>query len=223
MILCEKPSAAQRVAKALDEAGDPRKKEFRRVPHYEANRDGKRLVIVPALGHPYTVAPEVADRNVFPVFGFKWIPKYEAERNAKETRIWIEVISRLSEEAEEYVLATDYDIEGATLGYTILKYACGNKDREAKRMKFSTLTTEELRKSYSELSDHIEFPTIEAGVCRHFLDAMYGINLSRAMTVAAKTWSGKYATLSTGRVQGPTLKFLVNREKKINSFVPTPY
>ena len=223
LIICEKPSAAERVAKALDEGGEPKKKVLERVPHYEANRDGKRLVIVPALGHLYTVAPEVADRNVFPVFDFKWVPRYRAERTAEETRIWIEVISRLSDEAEEYVLATDYDIEGATLGYTILKYACGNKDREAKRMKFSTLTTEELKKSYSELSDYIEFPTVWAGVCRHFLDALYGINLSRAMTVAAKRWSGKYATLSTGRVQGPTLKFLVNREKKINSFVPTPY
>ena len=223
LILCEKPSAAERVAKALDEGGKPKKKVLERVPHYEAKRDGKRLVIVPALGHLYTVAPEVVDRNVFPVFDFKWVPRYRAERKAEETRTWIEVISRLSDEAEEYVLATDYDIEGATLGYTILKYACGNKDKEAKRMKFSTLTTEELKKSYGELSDHIEFPTVWAGVCRHFLDALYGINLSRAMTVAAKRWSGKYATLSTGRVQGPTLKFLVNREKKINSFVPTPY
>jgi len=90
-------------------------------------------------------------------------------------------------------------------------------------MKFSTLTTDELKKSYAELIEHIEFPTIEARICRPFLDAMYGINLSRAMTVAAKQWSGKYLTLSTGRVQGPTLKFLVDREKKINTFVPTPF
>jgi len=120
-------------------------------------------------------------------------------------------------------LATDYDVEGATLGYTILKYACGDKEKQAKRMKFSTLTAKELRESYNNLLEHIEFPIVEAGECRHFLDAIYGINLSRAMTVAAKRWSGKYATLSTGRVQGPTLKFLVEREKIINSFVPTPF
>ncbi|OYT49471.1 DNA topoisomerase I [Candidatus Bathyarchaeota archaeon ex4484_231] len=120
-------------------------------------------------------------------------------------------------------MATDYDVEGATLGYTILKYACGDKEKQAKRMKFSTLTAKELRESYNNLLEHIEFPIVEAGECRHFLDAIYGINLSRAMTVAAKRWSGKYATLSTGRVQGPTLKFLVEREKIINSFVPTPF
>jgi DNA topoisomerase-1 len=223
LLLCEKPSVAQHIASALDENGKPQRRLISRVPYYVAQRDSRRLVIVPALGHLYTVAPKIADRNVYPVFEFEWVPRYEAERNAGETRAWIEVISKLSQEAEEFVLATDYDIEGATLGYTILKYACGGKDQNAKRMKFSTLTTNELRKSYAEIISRIEFPTIEAGVCRHFLDALYGINLSRAMTVAAKKWSGRYATLSTGRVQGPTLKFLVDREKRINSFVPTPF
>ncbi len=223
LVLCEKPSAAQRLAGALDEKGNPQTKKLEGIPHYEAIRDGKKLIIVAALGHLYTVAPTVKDRGVFPIFEFRWVPRYMAERNAKETETWIEVISKLSEQAQEYILATDYDVEGATLGYTILKYACGDKDKEAKRMKFSTLTTEELRQSYNKLSENIEFTTIEAGECRHFLDAMYGINLSRAMTVAAKRWSGRYALLSTGRVQGPTLKFLVNRERRINSFVPTPY
>jgi DNA topoisomerase-1 len=41
--------------------------------------------------------------------------------------------------------------------------------------------------------------------------------------LAAKNWSGKYRTLSTGRVQGTLLKFLVSREKSNRSFVPTPY
>jgi DNA topoisomerase-1 len=223
LILCEKPSTVERVAKALDEESKPQKKVLNRVPYYEANTDGRRLIVVPALGHLYTVAPKITDRDVFPVFDFEWVPKYEAERNAQETRTWIKVISKLSKEAEEFVLATDYDVEGATLGYTILKYACGDKEKTAKRMKFSTLTIEELKESFNNLSEHIEFSTVEAGMCRHFLDAMYGINLSRAMTIAAKSWSGKYALLSTGRVQGPTLKFLVDREKKINSFAPTPY
>ena len=222
-VLCEKPSTAERIAKALDENGKPQKKETDRVPYYETFRVGKRLIVVAALGHLYTVAPKVTDRNIYPVFEFDWVPRYTAERDSRDTKKWVEVITNLSKGVQEYILATDYDIEGATLGYTILKYACGEKDKEAKRMKFSTLTAEELRKSYDELFEHIEFSMIEAGVCRHFLDAMYGINLSRAMTVAAKQYSGKYLTLSTGRVQGPTLKFLVDREKKINTFVPVPF
>jgi len=41
--------------------------------------------------------------------------------------------------------------------------------------------------------------------------------------LAARRWSGRYSTLSTGRVQGPALQFLATREKAIRSFVPTPY
>lgn len=223
LLLCEKPSAARRIARALDDRGRPAERRIGRVPYYEAERGEKRLIVVPALGHLYTVAPKVRDRNVYPVFDFEWVPRHLAERDAKEIGKWIEAISRLSKEADEFILATDYDIEGATLGYTILKYACGGKEKEAKRMKFSTLTTSELRESYADLLDSIEFPMIEAGICRHLLDAIYGINLSRAMTVAAKRWSGRYATLSTGRVQGPTLKFLTERERQINCFVPVPF
>ncbi|MGE5533179.1 MAG: DNA topoisomerase I, partial [Bacillota bacterium] len=81
----------------------------------------------------------------------------------------------------------------------------------------------ELQKSYSQLLPTLDFSLIEAGLTRHEVDWLYGINLSRALTQAAKKCSGMYATLSTGRVQGPTLKFLEGREKTINSFVPTPY
>jgi len=70
---------------------------------------------------------------------------------------------------------------------------------------------------------HLDFALIEAGRTRHEVDWLYGINLSRALTIAARDWSGKYTTLSTGRVQGPTLRFLVAREKTIRCFVPTPY
>jgi len=73
------------------------------------------------------------------------------------------------------------------------------------------------------LLPHLDFALIEAGRTRHEVDWLYGVNLSRALTIAARDWSGKYATLSTGRVQGPTLKFLATRERTIRSFVPTPY
>ena len=223
LVLCEKPDAAMRIANALDDSGRAAARKIDGVPYNEAKRGNKELLVVSALGHLYTVAPKTRDRDVYPVFDFQWQPKHLVERGSEQRRAWIEVISRLSKEAGDFILATDYDIEGATLGYTILKYACGGKENEAKRMKFSTLTAKELIESYEKLLPHIEFPIVKAGLCRHSVDAMYGINLSRAMTVAAKRWSGKYATLSTGRVQGPTLSFLVTREKDINSFVPTPF
>jgi len=222
LIITEKPDAAQRIAAALDLHGKAKKMEDNGVPYYVAERD-KPIIVVPAIGHLYTVAEERSGRNYYPVFSFKWVPRYMAERGAKQIRVWLETISKLAKNADTYIDACDYDIEGSIIGYCILKYACGDKETTAKRMKYSTLTKEELEKAYEELMPKLDFALIEAGKTRHEVDWLYGVNLTRALTIAAKDWSGKYATLSTGRVQGPTLRFLVAREKAIRSFVPTPY
>ena len=222
LIITEKPDAAQRIASALDTKEKAKKMEDNGVPYYVAKRD-KEIVVVPALGHLYTVAEERKGRNYYPVFNFKWVPRYAAERGAKQIRVWLETISKLANDADMFIDACDYDIEGSIIGYCILRYACDNKEGTSKRMKYSTLTKEELEKSYTELLPHLDFALIEAGRTRHEVDWLYGVNLSRALTIAARDWSGKYATLSTGRVQGPTLKFLVAREKSIRIYVPTPY
>jgi len=222
LIVTEKPDAAQRIAQALDHTGKPEKVEKNGVPYFLAHRD-RKLVVVPALGHLYTVVHERGGRNYYPVFSFRWAPRHLAERGVKQIRVWIEMISRLASDAEEFLDACDYDLEGSLIGYCILKYACENKEGVAKRMKFSTLTKSELEKAYDEPLPQLNFALIEAGKTRHEVDWLYGVNLSRALTLAANRWSGRYTTLSTGRVQGPTLKFLVGRERAIQCFVPTPY
>jgi DNA topoisomerase I len=221
LVITEKPDAANRIATALDADGKPKKMLSNGVPYYQAYRDGD-IVVLPALGHLYTIISKQKGRS-YPVFDYQWVPRYLAERKASRIRVWLKVISQLAMDAEGFVDACDFDIEGSIIGYTILKYACCGKEKSAKRMKYSTLTQEELQESYSHLQPTLDFSLVEAGLTRHEVDWLYGINLSRALTQAAKNCSGQYATLSTGRVQGPTLRFLEVREKTINSFVPTPY
>lgn len=222
LIITEKPAASRRIAEALDRGGNPSRFEKNGVPYFIAHRD-KPLVIVPALGHLYTVIGESGDRNRYPVFDFKWAPRYLAERGATKIRRWLAAISELANHAGEFLSACDNDIEGSLIGYSLLKYACGNKEHVAKRMKFSTLTKDDLEKAYENPAPSLDFALIEAGMARHEVDWLYGVNLSRALTLAARHWSGKHTTLSTGRVQGPALKSLFEREKSIRSFVPTPY
>jgi len=222
LIITEKPDAAKRIAEALDRQGKPKKLKENGVPYFVANRD-RELVVVPAIGHLYTIVHERGKRNYYPVFNFKWTPRHLAERNAKGIRNWVETFSKLSHDADEFMSACDYDIEGSLIGYCILKYACGGKETSAKRMKFSTLMKSELEQAYEQPLPSLDFALIEAGRTRHEVDWLYGINLSRALTLAARRWSGRYSTLSTGRVQGPALQFLAKREKEIRSFVPTPY
>jgi DNA topoisomerase-1 len=222
LIITEKPDAAKRIAQSLDRQGKPKNLTENSVPYFVAQRD-RKLVVVPASGHLYTIVQEKGKRSNYPIFDFKWAPRHLAERKAKTIRNWIETFSKLSHDANEFMSACDYDIEGSLIGYCILKYACGDKDASAKRMKFSTLMKTELEQAYEKPLPHLDFALIEAGRTRHEVDWLYGINLSRALTLAAYHWSGRYSTLSTGRVQGPTLQFLTTREKKIRNFVPTPY
>jgi DNA topoisomerase I len=220
LIVTEKPDAAKRIATALDAKGKPKKTQSNGVPYYEVSNNGN-LVVVPALGHLYTITSK--QKRDYPVFDYQWVPLHLAERKASRIRTWLNVISKLALDADGFVDACDYDIEGSIIGYSILKYVCGGKEKTAKRMKYSTLTDGELQESYVNLLPTLDFALVEAGLTRHEVDWLYGINLSRALTQAAKTCSGHYATLSTGRVQGPTLKFLDKREKTIQCFVPTPY
>jgi DNA topoisomerase-1 len=222
LIITEKPDAASRIAMALDVEGKPRRMLESGVPYYVAKRS-KEIVIVSALGHLYTVADQKKGKRRYPVFDFRWVPRYLAERGASRIHTWLKVISKLAENADCFIDACDYDVEGSIIGYSILKYACGGKEKTARRMKYSTLTKDELEKAYGNLLDHLDFALIEAGLTRHEVDWLYGINLSRALTGAARNHSGKYATLSTGRVQGPTLNFLEKREERIKCFVPKPY
>ncbi len=222
LLITEKPEAARRIALALDYEGKPKKLIDKGVPYFIAYRD-KKLVVVSALGHLYTVVHERGGRDYYPVFSFKWEPRYLVEKGAKKVRAWIKIISKLADGAEEFLDASDYDLEGSLIGYCVLSYACKGKEKVAKRMKFSTLTKKELEKAYDELLPQLDFGLIEAGKTRHEIDWLYGVNLSRALTLSANRWSGRYTTLTTGRVQGPTLKFLVEREKEIRCFVPMPY
>ncbi|HUK85074.1 MAG TPA: DNA topoisomerase I, partial [Candidatus Acidoferrum sp.] len=222
LIIAEKPDAANRIAMALDEEGNAKRMIDSGVPYYQAFRNGE-IIVVPSLGHLYTVASKEKNKQDYPVFEYQWVPRYLAERKATKIRTWIKVISKLATNAEKFVDACDFDIEGSIIGYNILKYACGGNEENARRMKYSTLTKEELQESYGNLLPHLDFALIEAGLARHEIDWLYGINLSRTLTTAVKNSNGRYATLSTGRVQGPTLKFLEDREKTIKCFVPTPY
>ena len=108
----------------------------------------------------------------------------------------------------------------STIAYNIITFICGAAD--GKRMKFSTLTKPDIEEAYENASPHLDFPQIEAGLTRHTLDFLWGINASRALTLSLRD-AGGYKTLSTGRVQGPTLNMLEKRQKEIEKFVPTPF
>jgi DNA topoisomerase-1 len=238
LVVCEKPAAALRIARALGTSS------FKKISELETEgarigllppafsvttQNGLHLVVCSAVGHLYGLVDVKGNRSVYPVFDVKWMPilkKKDGRRSktdAKTERI-IKAISLLSQKATSFIHACDYDQEGEVIGYNILEYACNNKYQKSLRAKFSTLTDEEIRNSFDNLLQPSR-KLAEAGRSRHMIDFVYGVNLSRALTQSFNNSNDgkKYYNLSIGRVQGPALAFVVDREIAIRKHIPIPY
>ncbi|MCA9487920.1 MAG: DNA topoisomerase I, partial [Nanoarchaeota archaeon] len=215
LVITEKPQAAAKIASAL---GSSRKISEKNVPYYEVDRDGKKIIVACAVGHLFTLKQNHPGSEV-PTFDISWVPNFEVRKKDFSKRYY-DVIKKLAKNAGELTVATDFDIEGEVIGINVVKYIANEKD--ANRMKFSTLTNAELNNSYDHKMPHIDWGQAIAGEARHFLDWYYGINLSRALMNAIKT-TGKFKIMSIGRVQGPALKLIVDKEKEIKKFKSEPY
>jgi len=220
VIITEKPDASLRISNALAESKINARKSKYGVPYYEFERNGKKHIVLCAVGHLFSLKQSKRGSE-YPIFDIKWVPSFESRKAAKFTERYFKTIEMKGKKGKEYYIACDYDNEGSTIGYNVLRFICDKDD--AKRMKFSTLTKTDLIKAYEEASEHLDFNNIEAGIARHFLDFYYGVNISRAFISAIKKGSKRFAILSTGRVQGPTLTMLSEREKEIQKFKPIPY
>ena len=221
LVICEKPDAAKRVAEAIDVDGLSTIDISGVTVHVARSKD-KSYVVCSALGHLYTLADPSNRREAYPVFDVEWAPTYLVEKKEGVAKR-LQAIERLSEGASEFVNACDFDLEGETIGYNILRYACKGKEDRALRAKFSTLTYDELREAFRNLKPGIGRSLAEAGRARHLVDFIWGINLSRALSESFYSANQSYRTISIGRVQGPTLAYVVDREVEIRSFVPIPY
>jgi len=215
LIITEKPQAAQKIANALGEA---RQLKEDGVSYYEILKDGKTIYVASAVGHLFNLTYTPGQKG-WPVFNTTWEPSFN-KKTAAFTKRYYNLLKHLALRCSEFIIATDYDIEGEVIGWNVLRFLCNQKD--AKRMKYSTLTSEELLNSFNNLEKNINWGNAHAGETRHILDWLYGINLSRALMSAIKT-SGSFKILSIGRVQGPALKIIVDRDKEIDSFKPEPY
>ena len=215
LIVTEKPQAALKIADAL---GNSKKENLHGIPYYDVNRKGKKIIVACAVGHLFTLT-QFEKGSGFPVFDITWVPNYMI-KGGSFTKKYYDTLLSLAKNAGSITIATDYDIEGEVIGFNVMRFICNQKD--ANRMKFSTLTKLELNEAYEEKSPSINWGQAIAGETRHYLDWFYGINLSRALMNAIKE-AGRFKIMSIGRVQGPALNLIVQRERKIQGFKSEKY
>ena len=211
LIITEKPSVAQDIAKAL--GGFKKTKEY---------FESKEYVLSWAVGHLFELAvPESMKEqdkwalNKLPIMPphFDLKPQEKTESRVKVLTKWL-----ASKEVTEVINACDAGREGELIFRYIYQYA--KSDKPIRRLWLQSMTTDAIRDGFEHLRTGVEMqPLAEAARSRNEADWLVGINATRAFTLRLIGGKGSTVT-SLGRVQTPTLAIIVDREKKIESFKP---
>ena len=132
----------------------------------------------------------------------------------EDRRKIVNELKQLADNAPEIYLATDDDREGEAIAYH-LKEALELKD-EPKRIKFNEITPTAVLNAINnpEKIDIGKFKSYEA---RRTLDRMIGYEISPKV----RDLGGAF--ISTGRVQGPAIRLIVEREEERIKFVKSQY
>jgi len=218
LLLAEKPSAAKAIARAL---GNSQQKRFeRKVLYYIVDND---KYVCSAVGHLFTLYPKDSERGHYPKWDYMWVPTYSANPRVSYAKGYLDCLKTITSQFnfDRYIIATDFDPEGTVIGF-ITFIALKVSMEKAYRMKMHSLAKDEVLRAYNNLEPP-DYPWFRAGLARHQTDVLYGINLTEIFSDAIAKVRGRRKTVSLGRVQTPTLKFVVDREREIRSFVPKPY
>jgi DNA topoisomerase-1 len=213
LIVTEKENAARRIAEILSEGSA----ETERRNGVSVYRWGDTRV-VGLSGHVVGVdfPPEYANwRDVEPV------ELIDADIVTEPTQENIvRTLRELAGDADRVTIATDYDREGELIGKEAYELVREETDAPVDRVRFSSITDREVREAFAE-PDGIDFDLAAAGEARQTIDLVWGAALTRFLSLSARQLGNDF--ISVGRVQSPTLKLIVDREREIQAFDPEEY
>ncbi|PSP32529.1 DNA topoisomerase I [Halobacteriales archaeon QH_10_67_22] len=213
LIITEKENAARRIAEILSD-GSASADRRNGVNVY---RWGDRRCLG-LSGHVVGVdfPPEYSDwRDVEPVE----LVDADVVKSPTEENI-VTTLRDLAGSADEVVIATDYDREGELIGKEAYELVREETDAPVSRVRFSSITDREVREAFAD-PDEIDFDLAAAGEARQMIDLMWGAALTRFLSLSASQLGEDF--ISVGRVQSPTLKLVVDKEREIQAFEPDDY
>jgi DNA topoisomerase-3 len=213
LIVAEKPSVGRDIAGAL---GRHRREKGALV--------GDGWTVTWALGHLAELAPPDAYGEEYKKWRLESLPilpgRFKVRVNNK-TREQFGVVRDLMKDTSvtEVVNACDAGREGELI-FAYLYGLSGSK-KPVMRLWISSLTHEAILAGFGALRDGSTMKPLEdAARSRGEADWIVGMNATRAYSVR---FGGRGNVLSVGRVQTPTLKLLVEREKEIQEFEPEKF
>ena len=213
LFLCEKPSQAKDIAAVL---GASRRGDGCWV--------GANATVTWCIGHLLETAPPDAYDERYkrwvladlPIIPEKW-----KMRVKPKTASQFKAVKRLLGEATELVIATDADREGEMIARELVEH-CRYRG-PIQRLWLSALDDASIRKALAALKPGSEtFNLYHSALGRSRADWLIGMNMSRLFTLLGRQ-SGYQGVLPVGRVQTPTLRLVVDRDRSISDFIPVAY
>ncbi len=128
-----------------------------------------------------------------------------------------DVVNKLKKVAkvnDEVIIATDPDREGEAIGWHLVE-VLGLDVHTTKRIEFHEITRESIKNAMGQPRT-IDLNLKASQETRRIIDRISGFKLSKLL-------QKKIKSRSAGRVQSVTLKFIVDREREIDAFVPEEY
>src|SRR6056297_620689 len=214
LIITEKDNAARRIADILSgESAEAERKNGVNVYKW----GGRRCIGLsgPVVGVDFP--DEYNDwRDVEPVE----LIDAPIEKKATKENI-VSTLRILARKADQVTIATDYDREGELIGkeaWELVREV--NDEVPIRRVRFSSITDNEVTSAF-ENPDELDFDLAAAGEARQEIDLIWGAALTRFLSLSARQLGDDF--ISVGRVQSPTLKLIVDREREIEAFDPEDY
>ncbi|MBH9407384.1 DNA topoisomerase III [Pseudomonas aeruginosa] len=213
LFLCEKPSQGKDIGRILGA-----------TQRGEGCLNGSGVTVTWCIGHLVeAAAPEVYDAALkrWSLEQLPIIPQQWRVEVKPKTATQFKVVKALLAKATHLVIATDADREGELIAREIIDL-CGYRG-PIERLWLSALNDASIRTALAKLRPSAEtLPMYYSALARSRADWLVGMNLSRLFTVLGRQ-AGYAGVLSVGRVQTPTLKLVVDRDREIAAFVSVPY
>ncbi|RJL49164.1 DNA topoisomerase III [Pectobacterium carotovorum] len=213
LFLCEKPSQGKDIGRVLGA-----------TQRGNGCLAGSGITVTWCIGHLVEAAPPETYGEQYKRWSIEQLPiipeRWRVEVKSK-TASQFNVVKDLLSKATELVIATDADREGELIAREIIEL-CGYRG-PIQRLWLSALNDASIRKALATLKPSGEtLPMYFSALARSRADWLIGMNLSRLFTVMGRR-AGYDGVLSVGRVQTPTLKLVVDRDREIARFVSVPF
>ena len=213
LFLCEKPSQGKDIGRILGA-----------TQRGEGCLNGTGVTVTWCIGHLVeAAAPEVYDAALkrWSLDQLPIIPQQWRVEVKPKTATQFKVVKALLAKTTHLVIATDADREGELIAREIIDL-CGYRG-PIERLWLSALNDASIRTALGKLRPSSDtLPMYFSALARSRADWLVGMNLSRLFTVLGRQ-AGYDGVLSVGRVQTPTLKLVVDRDREIAAFRSVPF